>query len=73
MKRIVKTYDSSIQLFSDIIEIASDIKVLVSYYRWNLVVLVAFGFTPILYEIVQWNPHMANNMGMFVSFFKDLP
>ena len=73
MKRVVKTYQSSVELISDIIEVASDIKVLVSYYQWNLVVMVACALSPIVYQMIQQNPENAANIGMFVSFFlKDL-
>ena len=69
MKRIVKTYQSSVELISDIIEVASDIKVLVSYNCWNLVVMVACTLSPVVYQMIQQNPENAANMGMLFSFF----
>lgn len=68
MKRVVKTYHSSVELFSDIIEVVSDIKVLISYYRWNLVVMVACALSPIVYQMIQQNPENAANIGMFFLF-----
>ena len=69
MKRVVKTYQSSVELISDIIEVASDIKVLVSYYQWNLVVMVACALSPIVYQMIQQNLKMQLILVCFVSFF----
>ena len=67
-KRLVNTYETSVHLFDDIVGILTDIKILVSVYRWNLILMVGFGLMPVIYQIVQRNPHMADNMGM--CFFK---
>ena len=67
-KRIVNTYDSSVQLFSDVKDLASDIKVLIEFYRWNLIIMVACSVMPVLYQFIQRNPEMAHNLGMFILF-----
>ena len=71
-KRIVKTYQSSVELIFDIIEVASDIKILISYYRWNLVVMVACALSPVVYQMIQQNPENAANKGMLFSFYERL-
>ena len=67
-KRIVNTYDSSVQLFSDVKDLASDIKVLIEFYRWNLIIMVACSVMPVLYQFIQRNPEVAHNLGMFILF-----
>ena len=68
-QRAVNAYESSVQLFYDIRDLASDIKVLVEFYRWNLIVMVACSLMPVLYQFIQRNPEMANNLGMSIFLF----
>ena len=71
-KRIVNTYDSSVQLFYDVRDLASDIKVLIELYRWNLIIMVACSVMPVLYQFIQRNPEVAHNLGMFIFFGKKI-
>ena len=48
---------------------ASDIKVLIEFYRWNLIVMVACSLMPILYQFLQRNPEVAHNLGMSIFLF----
>ena len=68
-QQAVNAYESSLQLFNDIRDLASDIKVLVEFYRWNLIVMVACSLMPVLYQFIQRNPEMANNLGMSIFIF----
>ena len=48
---------------------ASDIKVLIEFYQWNLIVMVACSLMPILYQFLQCNPEVAHNLGMSIFLF----
>ena len=76
MNRIVKTYHSTVQIFhdmyalyDDIYGLGEDIKILVHHYQWHLIIMVSCTVMPVLHQLIQRNPEVANEMGMFSFFF----